>query len=165
MKNLEVGLNILHYCIYKFHYKLHLLFNRINPFWYIVKIPILKKRYEKNGINDIQQELNKAWSDETNGLSVTAAGGVLLGILSIFVFAFNDGIYHIMNLITNLSAINYITFFGISFVTCYWFVFKDDKYLLYFKEFKKWTRSENRKYGWISFIFIVSVIAWFFLTL
>lgn len=164
MKNLEVGLNILHYCICKFHYKSHLLFNKINPLWFLVRLPVIKTRHEQLGVN-FKKEFDQAWSNETNGLSVTAAGGVLLGILSIFVFGFNDGIYHIMNLNTNLSAINYIAFFGISFVTCYWFVFKEDKYLLYFKEFKKWTRSENRKYGWISFIFIVSVIALFFITL
>jgi len=76
---MEDYLNILHYVIYKAHYKLHIFFNKLNPFMLLHKLPFVKRRCEKLGI-DLKQELNKAFSNKQNGLSVMFSGGLVVGI-------------------------------------------------------------------------------------
>lgn len=87
MDKIESYLNIVHYCLYKAEYRLHLLSNKVNPFWLLAKIPFIKKRHEKMGV-DIHQEINKAWGDKSFGLSTVAAGGFLWGGLGLFFFLF-----------------------------------------------------------------------------
>ena len=164
MKKLEVSLNILHYCIYRAHYNLHLLANKINPFNLIHELPFQKRRYEKLGI-DIHKEINKAFSDKNNGLSIMVAGGVLFAVLFFLLFAITKILMSAINNGTVLSAGYFIAFGFLSLIVCYLFVFKKDKYLAYFKDFESWTKGENRKYGWISFVFIVAVFLMFLVSL
>ncbi len=44
---IELWLNIVHYCIYKVDYRLHMLSNKLNPFLLLGKIPAVKKKYEE----------------------------------------------------------------------------------------------------------------------
>ena len=164
MKKLEVSLNILHYCIYRAHYNLHLLDNKINPFNLIHKLPFQKRKYEELGI-DIHKEINKAFGDKDNGLSIMVAGGVLFGVLFFLLFAITKILMSAINNGTVLSAGYFIAFGFLSLIVCYLFVFKKDKYLAYFKDFESWTKGENRKYGWISFVFIVAVFLMFLVSL
>jgi len=164
MKRLEISLNILHYSIYKTHYNLHLFANKINPFNLIHKLPFQKRRYEELGI-DINKEINRAFADKDSGLSVMVAGGVLFGVIFFFLFAITNFLINAINDAASLSAGYFITFGLVSLIACYLFVFKKDKYLVYFKEFESWTKSESRKYAWISFIFIVAVLIMFCVSL
>ena len=158
MKN---KINILHYCIYRAHYNLHLLANKINPFNLIHKLPFQKKRYEKLGI-DIQKEIDKAFGNTSYGLSIMVAGILTASILCFLFLAITNILIKTLSINTVLSARYFIVFGMLSFIIYYLFVFKDDKYLLYFKDFERWTKNENRKYAWISFAFVVSVFLMFF---
>lgn len=163
MKRLEINLNILHYFIYRAHYNLHLFANKINPFNLIHELPFQKRRYEKLGI-DIHKEINKAFGDKNTGLSVIVAGGVLFAVLFFLLFATTNILMNAINAAT-LSVGYFIAFGVVSLIVCYLFVFKNDKYLAYFKEFESWTKSESRKYGWMSFLFIMVVLILFLVPL
>jgi hypothetical protein len=160
MKKIEVTLNILHYCVFRAHYKLHLLANKVNPFWLLAELPFFKRRYEQLGV-DIHKEVNIAFGDKNTGLSVMVAGGVLLAVLFFLFFGITNILMNLMSDNASLSSGYFIVFGVLSAIVCYFFVFKKDKYLLYFKKFEGWTKSESRKYGWISFIFIVGVLIMF----
>lgn len=150
---MENYLNILHYCFYKAHYKLHLLFNKINPANLIHKLPFQKRRYEKLGIN-IQEVIDKTFSDKTFGISMTVAGGILFGVISIFFFS----IILIFNLFVSIVYI--IGCAVMSGFVCYLFVFRNDKYIKYFDEYEKWPEGERCKYIGLT---LASVILLFFL--
>lgn len=150
---IESSLNVLHYCIYRIHYKLHLLINRINPFRLIHRLPCQKRRYAELGI-DIEEEVNKAFSDKRKGLSTIVAGGAIVGILFIFMMA-------ISNLVIELSTVHFIVLAMLSTALCYMLVFRRDKYLLYFEIYEKWTKHERVKYHVVSLSFIVAVILLF----
>jgi hypothetical protein len=154
MKKIELGLNILHYCIYRAHYNLHLLANKINPLNLIHELPFQKRRYEKLGI-DIHKEIDKAFSDKSNGLSIMVAGGALFGLIFFLLFAITKILMNAIDNVTVLSARYFITFGVLSLIICYLFVFKEDKYLVYFKDFESWTKGESQKYSRISFIVVV----------
>ena len=54
---MEAYLNILHFCFYKAHRQLRLWFDKINPTHLIYRLPVLKSRYEKLGVN-IHKEMD-----------------------------------------------------------------------------------------------------------
>lgn len=157
---MENSLNILHYCIYKMDYKLRLLFNRVNPFMLIHKLPFQKKRYEKLGIN-INKEMNKVFSNRRYGLSIIVAGGGVVSILFILLMAITLTLIKIANLDVRLSAIHFTFFVLVSWLVCHFLVFKADKYLSYFDEYESWTKTKKKKYAWSSLLFIIGVIGFF----
>lgn len=155
MKTIGFYLNIVHFCYYKTHYKLHLFTNKINPFNFIHKLPFQKRRYEKLGIN-IQKEIDTAFGDKKKGLSITFAGGFLFVLLFFFFF----GVFGLIRKFFTteyLETIHFIIFGALSALICYTFVFKKDKYIKYFDKFEKWNREEKRKYSWIVFIVSIAV--------
>jgi len=161
---LEVILNILHYCIYKADYKLRLLFNKINPFMLIHKLPFQKRRYEKLGI-DINKVVNQSFSDKRYGLSVMVAGGMIVGILFLLMMAFVLTVLKLTDIDVRLRITHFL-FFGItSSALCYLFVFRDEKYQAYFDDFDRWTKSERKKYAWASLAFVIGVMVLFFWSL
>ena len=158
---MEFRLNVLHYCIYIVHYKLHLILNKINPVWLLAELPFLKKRYEKLGVN-IYKEVNKAFDNRRYGLSMTIAGGLLFGIFFLFIMGLSLLVIRTVNLDIVFTPPYFIIFAFLAFTVCYFYVFKNDKYLKYFKEFDKWPRPQKRKNVYLSLAFIIIVLCVFF---
>lgn len=158
---MENYLNILHFCFYKAHYKSHFFANKINPFRILAESSFIKKRLEKKGITNIEKEINKAFGDKNFGLSTTVAGGILWGAIAIFLFSllivFNVFVYATMPYIIACAVL--------SGAICYFFVFKNDKYIQYFDKYEKWSKAENQKYSWLTFASIVAIFLLFYLGL
>jgi hypothetical protein len=161
---MENILNILHYCIYKAHYHSHLLFNKINPFRLIHKLPFQKRRYQELGI-DIEGEINEAFGNKTYGLSIMVSGGAIMGILFLLIMALALLMIKVAKLNIILTTPHFIVFTSISLVMCYFLVFRNDKYLKYFKLYEKLPRNKKIHYGWLSLIFTVAVLLLFILSL
>lgn len=164
MKRIENHLNVLHFCFYRAHYKLHLLANKINPFRLIPKIPILKRRYEKLGV-DVYKEIEKAVGSKEYGLSMMVAGGVLIGILFFFFLAVLNMLSKLLSGDITLSAVHFMLCVVLSVAVSYFFVFKKDKYLKYFEHFEGWGKVDKNKYGWFTFAFVLLVFCLFILSL
>jgi len=139
---------------------MHLLGNKINPFRLIHRLQFQKRRYEKLGI-DIDKEIDRSFGDKKFGLSIMVAGGMLWGVLNIFFFAllllFNAMVYGTMLHVIIVSAL--------SGIICYFFVFRNDKYLNYFDEYEKCPKVEKLKYGWITLGSIVAICLLFYIGL
>ena len=165
INKLELYLNAFHFCFYRAHYKLHLLANKINPGWLLLKIPSIKKRHKKLGI-DIHKEIDKAFGDKNFGMSMMVAGGVLIAL---FFFLFLSAINILLRLFVGhkiyLQYPHFAIALIISLALTYFFVFKNDCYLQYFDKFEKWNHGEKLKYRWLAFGFIILVIIFFFLML
>lgn len=155
MKTLEFYLNIIHFCYYKAHYKLHLIANKLNPFMLIHKLPFQKRKYEELGI-DIQTEIDKAFGDKNFGLSMSVAGGILFIVL-FFLFFGVFGLVRKLFTQQNLETIHFVIFGIMSAIITYVFVFKKEKYIQYFDKFEKWTKNEKRKYSWLTFFATIIV--------
>lgn len=164
MKKIENYLNILHFCFYRFDYRLHLWSNKINPFHLIHKLPFQQRRYKELGVDPIK-EINKVFGDKSYGLSMIVAGGALIGILFFFFLAVLNVLLKLLigNII--LSVVHFILCAVSSVVLSYFFVFKNDKYLKYFEIFEGWEQADKSKYGWLTFAFILAVFCLFILSL
>lgn len=161
MKLIENYLNVLHFYFYKAHFKSHLLANKINPFRLLVEIPFIKNRLEKKGIKDFQKEIDKVFGNKNFGVSVTVAGGLLLTTLFIFFLS----LLNIFNIFVFATIPYFIVSFALPFIMCYFFVFKNDKYLKYFEKYENWRPSEKQNYSWLTFGSIIALFLLFYLGL
>lgn len=159
---MEHYLNILHFCLYKAHYKSHLFAKRINPFNFLHKLPFQQRRYKELGI-DIQTEIDKAFGDRNFGLSMTVAGCIFLAVLFFFFLALINFFIALSGLGIAISLVHFIPCGILSIWLSYFYVFKKDKYIMHFDKFEKWTKPESRKYCWLSFCFSILVLALLFL--
>lgn len=165
MKRIEIYLNILHFCFYRAHYKLHLFANKINPFRYLARISYIRKRLEEKGVANIEDVINKAFRSKEYGLSTTVAGGALIGILFFFFLAALNILLKLLSGNITLSAVHFIFCGILSVALSYFFVFKKDKYLIYFEQFEEWGKADKSKYGWLTFAFVLLVFCLFILSL
>jgi hypothetical protein len=161
MKN---SLNVLHYSIYLMHYKIHLFANKLNPFMLIHKIPTIKRRNEKFGI-DAENEVNKAFENKEYGLSVMVSGGGIIGIIFLIFMSISNLLLKF--LMPELSINNYFWYSlaVIAYIVCYFLIFRKDIYLKYFEEYENWENNKVKKKLWMSFSFIIGVISLFFASL
>ncbi len=155
-------MNILHYSVYRLSYKLHLFANKLNPILLLYKLPFFKQKFKKKGIDDIEKEINKAFGNKDGGLSIMVSGGAIIGIVFFLLLSIVILLKRLLSFDFALGINHFIFIAVLSIIPCYFLVFKKDKYLVYFKKYEKWSKSEKVKYGWISFIFIVLVILLFF---
>jgi DNA integrity scanning protein DisA with diadenylate cyclase activity len=141
---------------------MHLLANKVNPFKLIAEIPFVKKRHKKMGIVDFQKEIDNVFSNKNFGLSMTFAGGILLSILFVLIlsiFGFIRKLFQIEWLL-----VHFIIFGVLSAIICYFFVFKNDKYIKYFDIFEKWDKKKKSKYRSLTFASTIIVFLLFILS-
>src|SRR5690606_32526814 len=85
VKGIELWLNIVHYCIYKLDYRIHMLSNKLNPFVLIGRIPAVKKKFEEQGTTHLDV-VNKVWTDRRFGFGIMISGGVVVISLSFLIW-------------------------------------------------------------------------------
>jgi hypothetical protein len=146
--------NIIYYCAYKGDYKLHLLFNKINPVLLLYKLKIFKRKFKKIGVENPVEELNKAFRKTDTGISSFRAGGLM--ILLIVLFCFGIGFIYIGLLrISYFNANIFIIVFPIALMFNYFLLFRHNKYLNYFKEFEKMSSTDKKIWAWTSLMAIL----------
>ena len=147
--------NLIYYFAYKGDYKLHLLFNKINPIVLLYKLNYSKRRFAKMGVDNPVKELNKSFKKVDTGISSFRAGGLM--ILLVALFCFGMGFIYIGVLrISRFNSNTFIIVLPITLLFNYFLLFKHNKYLEYFKEFEKMDRSDKKKWAWISLFVILS---------
>jgi hypothetical protein len=149
--------NIIHYFLYVADYKFHLFFNKINPVVHLYKMPFAKKHFERKGIDPIK-ELNKAFSKPSIGLSSMVSGGLVYFLVFLVFFSISNLYSAILRKELNLKIYHFILFALMSFIVNYFLLFKEKKYLAYFKEFERMTKMERIKWAWISFLVVISIL-------
>ena len=161
---MEKLFNIIHYCYYLIDSKIHLLSNYINPFRLLYKIPYLKRRDERLGVSR-DEVLNNAFSNKEFGISIIVSGGVLIAFVFLLLFSILNYSISLLNIDFILTKPIFVSIGIISFLLCYVFVFRKDKYLKYFKEFNMWAKAKKRRNIIISVAITIMIIILFFLSL
>lgn len=166
-KNIYFYWNLLHFYFFVWHTNAHLIFNYINPIVYISKLPVIKNFYSKHGIDDINSFSNeKVFNEKKIGIN-SIWSGVQKGGMFIFIE------YSFFNIVQGLSGKVFINilmenkfYFGILILIFlfiagffnYNVLFKNDKYLEYFNEFEKMTKTQKLKTGWLCFLVVLLLI-------
>ena len=154
VKRIEIGLNILHYVLYRFDRRLHLWSNRINPAMLLGRIPRIKQNLQKQNTT-LDEVTNTIWMDEKHGLGMIIVGVYIIFTLTFIIWIlflivnkliFPNGFFSIRTLFFSCVLVSYILI--------HFLVWRKNKYLHYFEEFKKWTKKEKRKYKLYCGLFI-----------
>lgn len=160
IKRLETLLNIVHYCLYKLDYKLHLLSNKINPFLLLGTIPALKRKFEEQGTT-LKAVVNKIWGDKRSGFAIMISGGGFVTIVLMVVWPVFLMLNNLLKQPITFILLPFAICCGLSYLISHFTVFQKDKYILYFKQFDKWPYTQKLKYAIISLAFIVGTIILF----
>lgn len=162
---MENSLNILHYCIYLVDCKLHFLSNKINPLLHLYKLPFMKRRFKKLEIENPLEFYNEGFTNKKYGLSIIVSGGILVVAISFVFISLEEILMNVFDGDFIIDINHYIFFMITAYLLCYFLVFKEDKYLIYFKKYETWSKTEKRKYVVLSFVFVLGVIIFFFVSL
>jgi membrane protein insertase Oxa1/YidC/SpoIIIJ len=142
--------NLIYYFAYKGDYKLHLLFNKINPVLLLYKFNFSKRRFAKMGIDNPVEELNKTFKKSDTGISSFRAGGLMILLIVLFCFGIGNIYIGINRIRFNVSLYPFLIVLAITFLFNYYLLFRHDKYLKYFKEFEKMDKKNKMIWAWIS---------------
>ena len=152
--------NIIHYFIYKADFRLHLLFTKISPIMLLYKLPIVKRRFDKLGVNPMDA-LNKSFQRPDFGISSIRAGGLMYVLFFFLCLGIIFSISGIAQLIIHLRPYHFILLIVISIIVNYFLLFKQNKYRTYFKKFDKMPKLERKKWALISLTVIIGILLFF----
>ncbi|WP_161531918.1 hypothetical protein [Riemerella anatipestifer] len=159
--------NYIHVSVFKFAISFFNLFSKIDPINLILRIPFIVRAYEKRGIKNPSKQIdNIIFRDKEAGWIVTWAGIQMGGLLVLIEYS----LFNFLQAILGRMLIQYIWenivykllfVFGslvIPGIINYYSLWKNEKYLDYFKKFEKESRSTRIKWFLISIVVIVGIL-------
>lgn len=146
--------NLIYYFAYKGDYKLHLLFNKINPVLLTYKLNLSKRRFAKMGIDNPVEVLNNSFKKTDTGISSFRAGGLMILLIALFCFGIVN-IYLGLLKILHFNANVIFLVLPITLLFNYFLLFRQNKYLGYFKEFEKMKKADIKKWALISLVVVL----------
>lgn len=158
LKKIELWLNIVHYCIYRLEKKRYLLFNKLNPFMLLGKIPTVKRKFEGEGTSH-EEVVNKIWTHQRYGFGIMISGGVLVILVFVILLAIFDMLNGLLKNPILFSLLPFVVCMVFAYLICHITVFQKDKYISYFKQFDKKSKKEKWKYGLVSLAFVVGTVS------
>lgn len=148
--------NIVHYNIFIWENNLTKLL--LYPFFKLLGSSKAKELYNKRGVKNAESLIKDALLNKENSSNSIRAGGIM-GVIGLFICLSVFLIYTAFFEKKLNMGIEHLILFGvITFLINYYCLFKDKKYLLYFKEFNSLSKKDVTKYSWISFVFILLVL-------
>ena len=138
--------------------------NGINPFTWLLQIPIIKKFYIKRGssVEQIEAAVDHVTNDPVIGINIWFADRFMM--LTLFFWLLNFSL-PLLNVIRSgpLVPTIWIADLLLVFLAHWYFVWRKDKYLKYFKTFEKQSLPWKIIWGIISFLFVITPILLLFI--
>jgi len=162
IKRMKKKWHFIFFSLYKLDYKLHLLFNKINPILLIYKIPVIDRYYKKKGISLIER-LNHVYSNKNFGFSVFSAFYIIHTFLCCILFTII-----ILLLLLFQIKIEFEPFWVVIimiFAIClnYFLLLKTEQYKESFIEFETENSEKLKKYHVLNYVLIIiSFIAFYY---
>jgi len=174
MRNIEWFWNMIHYILYRWIVNVNNFLDYLLPFYWINKIPAVKKHRSKNGISDTNIFFRKMINNPKNGASIMWAGVNIGGIIVLFEIS----IYFLIDAFTGYNILIKENFEKLQFVipifiisivipysVNYLLLFKNNKYLNYFKEFDQLSTKKRIAWGFITLFVVLLAVGSFWCSL
>ena len=149
--------NLIYYFAYIGDYKLHLLFNKINPVLFFYKLPYAKKHFKIMDVNPVN-DLNKAFLRPDIGISSIRAGGLMMILVFLICLGIGNFYIGINRIRFNIHILPFIVAVAFTLIFNYLLLFRQNKYLNYFKDFDKIKDPIRKRYAWLSFGIILCIL-------
>jgi len=144
------------------HYNIFIWENRVTnfiifPFYKLLGTNYVKKMYAKRGVSNPDEIVKDALTSSNVGSNIVKAGGVmgaLLLFICISIFQYYTGFFEKE---INTNPIQLFIYGLIIIPINYFSLFKNRRYLIYFKEFDSLSKRDKTKYSWFSFVFVLVI--------
>jgi len=150
----------LHYNVYRVH--LFVSDKIIGlPFHLLLKNKFIVNLYKKRGVENPAELVRKATTRPDIGPVNWNTDGSMTLLIAMIVFSLLNFFTAIAGYMiwADWSFLVYLILIGVpSILINYFALWKDDKYLAYYKEFEKEPKAVKRKWAWISFGAVVGIL-------
>ncbi len=150
--------NLVHYFVYRGVYRFHLLSRMINPIRLLHQLPIQKRLYAKKGI-DVNYEIDQVWKRPESGLATIFAGGAMHGLLILICLGSGCLYLAVRRETPGTDIYPFLITGAITFGVNHLVLFRQDKYLDYFRKFEKMEGTERRKWAWLTLAVIIGIVS------
>lgn len=148
--------NLVHFNVFIWRNKMSNFL--LYPFFKLLGTQKIRYLYNKRGVSDPDLIVKDAILNPVNGSNSIRSGG-FMGVLLLFVCTSFFQIYTgIFGTEINSNIIQLPIYLVIIIIVNHFFLYKDKKYLKYFKEFSSYSKGKKKKYSWICFGFIIFII-------
>jgi uncharacterized integral membrane protein len=160
MKKVLLFWQMLHYNVYRFHF---FVSDKIIglPFDLFLRNKHIVNLYKKRGVENPADLVRKATTRSDIGPVNWKTDGTMILLIALITFSILNFATAIAGYMvwSSWSPLIFILMIGIpSILINYFALWKDDKYLTYFKVFEKETKAVKQKWAWISFGVVVGII-------
>ena len=160
MKKLTKLWQTLHYSIFMFN-----KYTQLNifglPFFLLLKNKYIKRIYQRKGIKNPEVIIKKSLTDPEQSTIIWIAEISMCILFILMILSFVNIISSFLGIIL-FTRINRIMFVLINILPAliinYYLLWKEDKYLIVFKEFDKEPKNIKRKKYIISFLIVIGII-------
>lgn len=146
--------NIVHFFAFTFLKKASTALDKISPVTLFLKIPAIKKLIIKRGgtIEMINDAADNVVNNQIIGVNIWYAGLIMVSLLFIPCFALNLYFIAIFDILKNFESfvLLIVIYTAFSIIVNYYLLLHKDKYLKYFKKFRKQSHKWKVKWAWIS---------------
>lgn len=149
--------NIFHYSLYRWEiYAGNII---TYPIREILRNESVKKRYAERGVENPEKIVFNTLNDPDNGVRVILAGAFTIALIFLLLFSGFNIIIGLLALKVDLKLNYLFLMLGGSILINYLLLFRNNRYMSYFKEFKKMPKIQKNKYGWLSFLAVLFILA------
>lgn len=151
----------LHYNVYRFNF---FISDKVigTPFRLFLNNKYIRRAYKKRGVDNPAELVRQATTRPDIGPVNWNTDGTMMLLITLIVLS-------ILNFVTSIAGymiwadwpflIYLVLIGGPSVLINYFALWKDDKYLIYYKEFEKESKAEKRKWAWISVCAVVGILS------
>lgn len=150
----------LHYNVYKFNCFTQLYVFGL-PVTLFLKNKYVIKQYNKRGVKNPSEIVRKTTTRPDVGAVNWGTDTYMILFIAMITFSFLNFVTAISGYMiwANWSFLIYLILIGVpSVLINYFALWKDDKYLVYYKEFEREPKEVKQKWAWISFGVVVGII-------
>jgi hypothetical protein len=150
--------NLIFYNLFRFERSTQSFFNY--PVLLVLRNEKVEERYRKRGVANPKGAVLKALNDPTTGPSSILSGGHMYVIFFLLIYGSINFISGFLRQEFYLEIEHFMLMFFVALVCGYFMLFRNDKYLGYFKKFERMSVVEKQKSAWLSFLVVVGI--WLF---
>lgn len=147
--------NIIFYNLFRFEKKTQSFFNNI--VFLFLKNKKIKELYNKRGIENPEKIINHALEDPEIGISSIISSAHLVSLYFLLILGCINFVLGFFKIEFHLSLVYFVIIGLVSYGFAYWFSFRKNRFLTYFKNFERLSKAKKARFAWLT-LFIVLLI-------
>lgn len=147
--------NIIFYNLFRFEKKTQLFFNKM--FFLLLKRIKVKKTLSRRGVMNPDKNLINTLENPETGISSILSSAHLTFLYFLLIYGSVNFLSGYLKTEFHLNFSHFIIMFVSSYGFAYWFSFRKNRFLDYFKEFEQFSKIKKIKFVWLTIFIVLSI--------